>query len=146
MFECWGPLLGTIILKRFQSKIGTSRRAITLWKDSGWRREETICWMRRNWYRSREHCVVPVITGLYRYVPGEVLLLCVGFNISLCCLTKTLSVVEYLGWVDSFWLFQARFWVLHWLKEVEAAIESYHDRLDFWVGVLQPFTSGQSLW
>lgn len=31
----------------------------------------------------------PVITGLYKCVLGEVLLLCVGFNISPCCLTKT---------------------------------------------------------
>lgn len=144
--ERWGPLLGTTILKRFQSKIGTSRRAIMLWKDSGWRREETICWMRRNWYWSRKHCVIPFM-NLYRCVLGEVLLQWVGFNIPLVVLLKLVVLLNtWSGWTlfdssrqDSGSLTGPN-------KEVEAAIEIYHDRLDFWVSMLQPFPSGQSLW
>lgn len=144
--ERWGPLLGTIILKRFQSKIGTSRRTIMLWKDSGWRRKETICWMRRNWYWSRKHCVIPFM-NLYRCVLGEVLLQWVGFNIPLVVLPKLLVLLNTWSGCTLFDSSRQDSGSLTGPnKEVEAAIEIYHDRLDFWVSVLQPFPSGQSLW
>lgn len=70
--------------------------------------------------------------NLYRCVLGEVLLQWVGFNIPLVVLPKLLVLLNtWSGWTlfdssrqDSGSLTGPN-------KEVEAAIEIYHDRLDF---------------